>query len=57
MRKNMLNLKKNSDERKNLRERIIKLTKEYVENFGINKKSDIVLMLQENFLIINTFAI
>ena len=28
--------------RKNLRERIIKLTKEYVENFGINKKSDIV---------------
>ena len=32
----MLNLKINSVEEKILRERIIKLTKEYVENFGNN---------------------
>ena len=38
----MLNLKINSVEEKILRERIIKLTKEYVENFGNNKKSNTV---------------
>ena len=38
----MLNLKKNSNEKKFIRERIIKLTKEYVENFGNNKKSNTI---------------
>jgi len=38
----MLNLKINSVEEKILRERIIKLTKEYVENFGNNKKSNTI---------------
>jgi len=38
----MLNLKINNVEEKILRERIIKLTKEYVENFGNNKKSNTI---------------
>ena len=38
----MLNLKKNSNEKKFIRERIINLTREYVEKFGSNKKSNTI---------------